>query len=256
MIRISLTFWYELGSNVHALVAIPGEGPIKVAEIILQLYAAQSSLSALLAQEAFKSEMKASLLPAQELLTQVNALFEDFEREVSPIEIFQLQHAARNFETIFKAEMQVANIFLATQKRGYDTLHLIQDAEVLLPDDLASLVPEAIPDIREAGKCIAFELGTAAGFHITRAIESVLLAYWDKKSGGKPRPTNRNLGAYLRAFNDAEIGDPKVLAVLDQVKDLHRNPLIHPEERLSLDEAISLLGVAQSAIIAMLNQLR
>jgi hypothetical protein len=33
---------------------------------------------------------------------------------------------------------------------------------------------------------------------------------------------------------------------------LHRNPLIHPEDALTLDEALGLLGMARSAITAML----
>jgi len=50
----------------------------------------------------------------------------------------------------------------------------------------------------------------------------------------------------------AALGDPKLVAVLKQIKDLHRNEFIHPETTLTLDEAMGLLGIAHSAIVYML----
>ncbi len=51
------------------------------------------------------------------------------------------------------------------------------------------------------------------------------------------------------------MGSAKVLSCLQQIKDLHRNPLMHPEETLTLEEAISLFGICQSAISAMLKEI-
>jgi len=72
---------------------------------------------------------------------------------------------------------------------------------------------------------------------------------------GKPLPSNRNLGNYIKEMSDAGKGDRKVLAALKQIKDHHRNELMHPEERLTLDEAIGLMGITQSAIVAMLKEI-
>jgi hypothetical protein len=65
----------------------------------------------------------------------------------------------------------------------------------------------------------------------------------------------RNIGVYLNALKQAGKGDAKVLAALKQMTDLHRNPLIHPEAVLTLEEALSIMGVARSAIGAMLAEL-
>jgi len=46
-----------------------------------------------------------------------------------------------------------------------------------------------------------------------------------------------------------------LLASLQQIKDLHRNPLAHPEETLTLEEAVGLFGIVQSAINAMLKEI-
>jgi len=64
--------------------------------------------------------------------------------------------------------------------------------------------------------------------------------YWDYASGGKPRPTNRNLGAYLSKMEKRGYGDAKVMATL---------------KTLTLDDAINLLGIVRSAISAMLAPL-
>jgi hypothetical protein len=51
------------------------------------------------------------------------------------------------------------------------------------------------------------------------------------------------------------IGNAKVLAALQQIKDPHRNPLAHPEETLTLEEAVGLFGIVQSAVNAMLKEI-
>ena len=50
--------------------------------------------------------------------------------------------------------------------------------------------------------------------------------------------------------------DAKVLAILEQIKDLHRNPVIHPEVELSNDDAQSLIGIMDSAITAIVADMK
>ena len=65
----------------------------------------------------------------------------------------------------------------------------------------------------------------------------------------------RNIAVYINAMRQAEKGDEKVLGVLDRPSKLHRNPLMHPDAALSPDEAIAIVGMAHSAITAMLRHL-
>jgi len=88
-----------------------------------------------------------------------------------------------------------------------------------------------------------------------RATELVVRRYWDAVTSGKQRPDRFNIGEYLREMEKENVGDPKTLATLKQIKDLHRNELMHPEVSLDIDEAISLLGIAQSAIAAMMKEI-
>lgn len=61
---------------------------------------------------------------------------------------------------------------------------------------------------------------------------------------------------YLNILRTKKLGDPKVLSVLQSIKDLHRNPIMHPEERIaSVDEAISLLAAIRASIGYMLDRI-
>jgi hypothetical protein len=201
--------------------------------------------------------LRASVAPGKALLSSIKRFTAASDKSVTLdfFDTYGLQQSLRSFETVLTAEMNVSDIYLVTKKRGYDTPDLINQAETLFPAELLLKVPESIDDIRQAGKCIAFELGTAAGFHTMRAMEIVLRQYWDVVTSGADRPKTGNMGDYLRELESKNAGDPKTRATLKQIKDLHRNELMHPEENLSIDDVIALLGIAQSAIIAMLREI-
>jgi hypothetical protein len=148
------------------------------------------------------------------------------------------------------------NIYLVVKKRGFDTSDLINNGAVLFPPDIVTKVPQALDDLNVATKCIAFELPTAAGFHLHRANESVLHAYYDAVTNHANKPSGRNIADYLKAMKDQNVGDDKVLSALKDLKNLHRNPLIHPEQSLdSTDEAIALLGSIHAAVVFMLKEI-
>lgn len=50
-------------------------------------------------------------------------------------------------------------------------------------------------------------------------------------------------------------GNSKVLSALKQMSDLHRNPLIHPDAVLIMDEALAVIGIARSATTLMLREI-
>lgn len=159
------------------------------------------------------------------------------------------------FENALLSEASVADAYYVLEKRPYSTLALVTEGETLFPPKTVAKVPEAKNDLREAGKCIAYELPTAAAFHIHRATEAVLRRYWSAVTGGAARPKVRSMGVYLAALKQNGCGDGKVIAALTQMNELHRNPTIHPEDTLTLDETIALLGMANSVVAAMLKEI-
>ena len=141
------------------------------------------------------------------------------------------------------AHQQVYCVF---PKRAYDIQILTSDATQIFSVAVQSaMTEEEIYNIREAGRCLAFELPTAAGFHFFRALDSILQRYVRAVKGSLPR--NKNWGQYIKILEENGV-DKKITSVLFQIKEFHRNPIIHPDERLSVEAALSLVGVAESAL--------
>lgn len=171
---------------------------------------------------------------------------------------YLISEKAKTFEHELAAELRQLDTYFISQKGIFSTAKLMNRTDELFePTIRAHFTAKMTFDIREAGKCIACELGTAAGFHIARAIESVLLVYLEKlcpEELEKLTDSQRNLGFYIKLARD-NYGKAEICGCLDQFRDLHRNPLMHPEAMLNTDQAMSLLGMAQSSIIAMIMEI-
>lgn len=252
MIRIDGSYLYSIGYSVHPLNNLEPDAPFP--QWIVPLYVAQNALDELLNRSVFR--LATSRAAGQELLGVIQGLTADPNRKI-PINVFeayQISNGVRQFEIVLAAELGLKDMYLVTKKRGYDTTDLILNGVVLFPADLPTKVPDSVKDVNEAARCIAFELPTAAGFHLHRANESVLHRYYDAVTNGAPRPAGRNIGDYLQAMKEKKAGDKTVLAALRDLKDLHRNPLIHPEDSLdSVDDAIALMGSVQGVVVPMLK---
>ena len=92
--------------------------------------------------------------------------------------------------------------------------------------------------INQAGRCLAFEVPTAALFHMFRAADSVLRRWYKQVTGVEPKVKMRNWGTYIRKLRECGV-DEKILSALEQIKELHRNPVIHPEAQISIEEVLS-----------------
>ncbi|MBI4636112.1 MAG: hypothetical protein HY727_07150 [Candidatus Rokubacteria bacterium] len=201
---------------------------------------------------------------ARELVAVLSRLSgEERLKVASPLssqEYTALAGAVIAFQNVLASELPALNLYLISKKRAYDMSTLIAQAEDVLPKDviaaLSNQARHAIDDIREAGRCIAFDTSTAAGFHVFRAVEAVVLLYFPVFGINPPqKPPERNLGRYISLLETAGL-DVKIVEMLKHLKDHYRNPLMHPEEFLTSDEAVNLFGFAQSAITAMIADQR
>lgn len=176
--------------------------------------------------------------------------------ELAAWEINSLNSAYTKFETILISELQSLSSYIVTKKGGFDIEAMVDAGKVFFSTDLEAKVPSAIPDLEQAMRCIAFEVPTAAGFHLHRANESVLRAYWDHVTGGEKRPKQNNMGVYLSELEKLDKGNKSVRAHLQSIKDFHRNPLMHPEQSLeTVEEAIDLMAAIRCAIGYMLKEI-
>lgn len=222
---------------------------------------AQGAIGALLNQSVY--QLRTSRQDGVDLLAQLDNFAQQVPNDparhheiVPTFIVWPLIEKANQFLTVLRAELGVTPMFYVSPRHNADMAGYINFGHLCFPPELAGKVPEAIPDAQQAARCIAYDLPTAAGFHLHRANESVLRRYFDHVAGAENRPDTRNMGDYLNKLRDLKKGDKKVLAALRDLKDLHRNPLMHPEEHIaSIDDAISLMGGVRQAMSLMLKEL-
>jgi len=172
---------------------------------------------------------------------------------VAQWEVQQIHTKLQELETVMALELQRHQTYLVSQIGGYSMPLLTTKAEVNLAEDaIAVISDQARKDFREAGRCLAFEVPTAAGYHAMRATEDVLRQYYAlfmKKTTDKI-----DWAVCTQELKKAK-ANPKVVQVLDQIRDLHRNPLMHPQEFLSMKEAIGLFDIAKSVIGSLAEEI-
>lgn len=168
-------------------------------------------------------------------------------------------NAATTFETVLLEELHTLATYHATPKGIYSTADLIERAEDVFPEEIKKkLSPEAVKDVRESGRCLAFDTATAAGFHILRATESVLHQYYVAVcTPADPNKPLDNWGQYVIELKK-KVADPdvqRVALIIDNLREHERNVIMHPEIFLSPDDAFTIFEVAQGAIMAMASRL-
>lgn len=165
------------------------------------------------------------------------------------------------FEAVFNAELSEATAYFVPSKGIYSTAALVDKADQCFPSDIASEIPEkARADWRSAGRCLAFNLLTASGFHVARAVEATMEAYYMFHSG----KTETLIGweAYCRALEalPRNATDPapseRTINEFRQMKDDFRNPIMHPRVSLNEGDAKILFNNGESLIILMASEIK
>lgn len=169
-------------------------------------------------------------------------------------EVAKLRKAISDYEQVLDAELQAIDAYYVMQQGAYSTETLLENAETAIalpPAALPLLTEEMKADVREAGRCLVFGLATACGFHIARATETAIRSLMEAAGCPPPKDSQRNWGHYIKSLTDNNV-DQKITHHLAQIKDLHRNPLIHPEQTLTTAEALALWSVCTSLMCTML----
>jgi hypothetical protein len=106
---------------------------------------------------------------------------------------------ARKLNGTLASELNVAQAYHVTRKGAFNLALLVKDATAIFSDEVqAGMDSDEQYDIIQAGRCLAFEVPTAAAFHIFRATESVMRRYYIAVIGTVPAKTN--WGAYPRPW--------------------------------------------------------
>lgn len=156
-------------------------------------------------------------------------------------------YALNALEPLLEAECRTLNTYAVSKKGAYSTSDLIENAEIMLSDETRKSLPNGVDsDIRSAGRALVFDLPTAAGFHMLRAIELTMGHLWtNTNAAGGTKP--QNWGKYIEYFETAKV-DARITDMLTSIRKLYRNPIAHPDETLSQDQAVELFALGVAAI--------
>jgi hypothetical protein len=212
LLRVDGFYLYKAGLSIHPIEQMRAGESFQ--EWVIPLLIARGALYGLVRNSVF--QLKTCRVTGEALLEALNNLLSDMDRDTALeyTEAYAITSALSEFEHVLTAELGMVNLYLVTKKRGYDTDDLIHFGYSVFPPDLSSKVPESISDVMAGTKCIAFELPTAAGFHLHRANESVLRRYFDQVSSGAPRPERGNMGDYLNELSNNSWGEAPIRSAL------------------------------------------
>jgi hypothetical protein len=181
------------------------------------------------------------------------------------LHVYRLNDCATRLEAIMAQELDAMPIWFVTKRRAYSIDALIDNAETIFDAKMIPLLSShTILDIRQAGRAIAFEVPTAAGFHAVRATEAVARGYHEIIIGTRPSEDtplgplintlrNRRDGLLASGAIDKEDLLNIVIDMLNRINNVYRKPIAHPDMVLDLSGAMNVFDSAKCAIDLMLE---
>jgi hypothetical protein len=246
--------------KLHGIFPADPIAPIYWRDAIIAVVVARANIGSFLAENPL--DLEAALDAGNDLLATLTKCSEMGDPELRksdampPVLVAELKVAVDSFQATLLRELPRRPTYIVQKKGGFREHSLVDRGEELFPAELVSKVPDAIPDIKQGTRCIAFDLPTAAGYHLHRANEAVLRVYYDAVTGGAPRPKDRSIGSYLREMDSRGAGTTDMKETIRNIAKFHRNPLIHPEHSLKdVNEAIALLNNIHTAMVGMLREI-
>lgn len=263
MDRLNVFGFYTLGMHLHPLSEITGGDGSTVGDIYLQAIFATRAIRDLLDNQALdlRASKEAAVRVAALLaeIAMANATQSEREvylaRELDATTASRIVSAVKEFETLLANELPRLDVYSVRQKLIYSTPDLIERAERALESEARDVLPkDALSELNQAGRCLAFELPTAAAFHTMRSVEGVLRLYHSlvvKLPAGSRTPELAQCITELRSHGQ----DARVLDILEHIRSLHVNNSGSPEVFVSMKEALRLFDIAKSAIGAMADKI-
>src|SRR5260370_4743119 len=192
MQRINVQYFYRLATLVRPLDKIVVGQTVE--DVFAELYSAETELNLFLWNDIMPPDT--SFQSGYDLLQAIKELTKEIgnNHQINPVEANKITNGLRQFEIVLQADYSRRDMFAVSKKGIYSTTDLVERAESMFSKAIQERIPEATSDMHAAGRCIAFELATAAGFHIFRAVEAVGREYVTIVRGTAPTDKEKNLG--------------------------------------------------------------
>lgn len=264
--RIDLYQLYVVGSELHPLLEVASDDTT-VARLFMPLMNAIAALERLLGPEA-PARLDFCRPDAENLHKAMLSLQDRYFRDEQggwtfptngnePVEswrMYTVKTALTAFEAVFRTDMQRAATYLVPKRGTYDLGDLVDRANETFPTDVRAVIGQlANEEYISAGRCYAFGLFTAAGYHCCRAVEAVLREYY-RLFTGKADTGKEQWGDLIGGLEKCAgvvVPEPKTLSHIRHLKDFDRNPLAHVRAVLDATDADMLLAGSKVAITAM-----
>ncbi len=251
------SFFWVFGRYVHPVRILSPRLPRGVQMDIVA--AAKIGLEMFLSHEAVKAFLPRSREKATNFLRRINDWHDVFMEERADDDlgtIDNVQTFITTLTTTLQDELDRVPMFTVAPKGNLDVHVLCDGTSAAYPRGTLELLNDFVKgDIDHAGRCLAFELPTACGFHILRAVETSLKAFVHAATGTLPRMNQRNWGEYIKILHEKVDAHSDLIDVLVVLKS-KRNPLMHPTDNLDTDDAISVLCMCGAGLDAVVADVR
>jgi hypothetical protein len=191
--RINPFAFYDFGKELQLLEQVPSGASTRT--VFFPLWQAQGAMLRLLNGNPIplgisSGKAKALLERIQNLMAQrfsgkdekgeeTIRFPEDADEPINGWSIDWIKTGIKEFETVFAEEMRETATYFVPRRGIYHTPALVDAADQTFPAELQSFIPQkAKDDWKAAGRCLAFNLLSASGFHVARAVEACLEAYY------------------------------------------------------------------------------
>ena len=264
MLRPRAFDFYSFGIYLHPLAEIPANTPFKSRPDVINVFHDAQGMAIIFSHDEFCQKYLPSSVAAIEHIDRfIGAGFtvkpDAMPEVVREVDVEVIRQFIQTFETLLQDELGKLPIFCCEDEQigNLSVDKLLKGGSKGYPQKTRThLTTLCLSEIDEAGKCLVFERSTAAGFHMLRSVELTIREYLLAVPNFVMPPLNRqNWGEYLKLLKDNNAGK-EVTDHLHNIKDNYRNPLMHPEDTLELDEAVSLFGVAQSMNEMLINDMK
>lgn len=183
-----------------------------------------------------------------------------FEKDYYKWQYSEIASKIDAFRSVFEAECRDVDVYSVGQVSIYKTSALVSDGAGLLPKEIHPTVgADVLEEFNNAGRCLAFSLPTACGFHALRGLELVMDSYL--RSFGITKKMNSWNDYIVEAKKlvdaPAKVRKPsaKVATMLDRMRELDRNPLMHPRNILDDTSANTLFQLAGITVVEMIKDM-
>jgi hypothetical protein len=243
--------FYTFASFVHPVGALQAGEPFKASLAVFEIVSnAQAGCAVFGFDDFCKKYLPAATERAADLGRYLTReILQKVPERISKEQAESVREMVHAFETSLQDELAKAPVFCCEDEKigNYSVDKLLKGASNgYAAKTRTNLTSACLTEIDEAGRCLIYDRSTAAGFHMLRSIEITIRQYLLAIPGFQMPPLNRqNWGEYLQLLRNNSTAK-EVTDHLQNIKDNYRNPLMHPEDTLEIDEAVSLFGVAQS----------